>query len=124
MTVFATEKEVWHQTVFNHVWCAPLAGDHRVVSKVPPKVVGEILWPTFHFPLTQHIESEMVKKENSTWTFAFRISQTTHIDSFRPAMNCVKPRIAGSFKDFFGFNNLYDLRLSGIGFGIKDVDSR
>src|SRR5262245_10232104 len=124
MTVFAVEQKLWDQTVFNHVRCAPLTGDHRVVAKVPPKIVSKILWSTLNLPAAEHIEGGMVQQEDSTRTFAFGISQTTYINPFRPAMNRVESGITGLFKDFVGFNDLTDLRFSWIGFGIKDVNSR
>src|SRR5258705_5557430 len=123
-TVLAIKKELWHQPVFDHVRCAPLAGNHRIVSEVPPKIVSQKLWSTINFPLTQHLERIMIQKKHATRSFAFGISQTANIDSFRTTMNRVQPGITSPVKDFFGLNYLHDLRLPGIGLGIKDVDTR
>src|SRR5262245_4493361 len=64
--VLATQKHLRDQPVFYHVRCAPLTRDHRIVAKMPPEVIGQILRSAIHFPLAKHVEGLTIEQEDSS----------------------------------------------------------
>src|SRR5262249_2748005 len=53
--IFATEENLRFQPFLKHVGSPPFAGDHRVVTEMPPEVIGQVLWSPVHFPLSKHL---------------------------------------------------------------------
>ena len=70
-TVLAVEKQVRDQPIFNHVRSAPLTGNHGIVSKMPPKIISQILWSAFHFPLTEHVEGVVIEQKDAARSLTF-----------------------------------------------------
>src|SRR6266700_2228069 len=124
MTIFAAKKQIWLNSIFNHVRRAPFAANQRVKSQVPPKIVMQKLRPAVHFPLPENLERFAIEHENAAGAVAIGCSKRADVNAFRPAMNCVWTRIIGARKNFFWLDYLNDLRFSRIGLGIDNVNTR
>lgn len=68
MTAFALQEFFRNDSVFDLVWCAPLAGQQRVLREMPPQVVAQVLWTAIDLPFSQDVKAEMVEEENSAWS--------------------------------------------------------
>src|SRR4029453_12794049 len=102
----------------------PLAGDHRVVTEVPPEVVRQLLRSTIFLPRSFDLECFGVEDEDATRAVAGRVAQRVDVDAIWPAVGGVRAAIAGLADDFLSFDHLDEAGLTRIGRGIKDVDSR
>ena len=51
-------------------------------------------------------------------------AERADIDAFRPAMDGVRPRVAGLLEDLLGLDDLVDLRLRRIRLGVDDINPR
>src|SRR5215813_2748267 len=122
--ILATEENLRFQPFLEGVGSPPFAGDHRVVAEMPPEVVGQVLWPPVHFPLSKHIEGFTIEQKDASWPASLLRSQSAHIDAFWPTMNGMGPGVSGAFHDFFRFDDLDDFRFAWIRFGIYDVNAR
>src|SRR5262249_25057886 len=122
--IFATEENLRFQPFLKHVGSPPFAGDHRVVTEMPPEVIGQVLWSPVHFPLSKRLEGFTIDQEDASWPASLWRPQSADIDAFRPTMNGMGPGVAGAFHDFFRLDDLDDFGFAGIRFGIEDVNTR
>src|SRR5690606_29195739 len=102
----------------------PFAGDERIVAEVPPGVIGELLRPAVDLPSSEDLEGVMIHQEDAAWCSTLGIGERRDIDALRAAMDGVGARVAGTLGDLAWLDHLHDLRVSGIGLGIEDVDAR
>src|SRR5207253_3719634 len=100
------------------------ARNERVVTEMPPGVVGELLGPAIDLPLSADVEGFVVHEKNAAGRFALGIAERGDVNAFRSAMDRVRPRVAGFLGDFLGFEHPYDFRTSWIRLGIENVDAR
>src|SRR5262245_23172652 len=91
---------------------------------MPPEIVLKKLWAPIHLPLTQNVERFAVEHENAAGAVAIRRAERADVNTFRPAVNCVRTRIIGSRKDFLRLDDFHDLRLSRIRLSVDDVNTR
>ena len=89
--VFRAEQDFRDQAIFESIRRAPLAGDERIMAKMPPDVIGKLLWPAIHFPLAAHLEGLVIHQKNAAWRLALGIAKCCDIDPFRPAMDGMRP---------------------------------
>src|SRR5438132_5622618 len=122
--ILAVEQQVWNQAVLDHVRRAPFAGDHRVVAEMPPEIVGEVLRPSVHLPLAEHVEGVVVEEEDPSWPLAVGRTERADVDSFWAAMDRMESRVAGAGEDLLRLDDPDQLWLSGIGLRIENVDTR
>src|SRR6185369_13560007 len=92
--------------------------------QVPPEIVSQGLWSPINFPLSEDIKAEMVEEKNTARALAIRRTERAHINSLRPAMDRVRPRVICSREELGRFNGANDRWFPGIGFGIDDIDAR
>src|SRR4029453_4074570 len=50
-------------------------------------------------------------------------AERADVDAFRPAVNCVRARVAGLFEYLLGFDDFMNLRLGRIRFRIDDINA-
>ena len=99
MAIAALHQQVGLETGLDHVRETPFAGDHGIVPQVPPEIVSEELWSAINFPLTQDIKTQMVEEKNAAGTLAAGRTERTYINSFRAAMDGVRPRVICSRRE-------------------------
>ena len=90
---------------------------------MPPEIISQFLWSAIHFPTPQHVEIKVIQKENPAWTAAVWSAQSAEVNPFRTAMYGVHPRVAGAPEHLFGLNDLNDLELRRIRFGIYNMNA-
>ena len=123
-SVFRAQQDLRHQTVLDRIRRPPFARHHRVVAKMPPRVIGETLRPAVDFPAAKHLEAFGVHEEDAARSVARGVAERGDVDAFRPAMHGVRAAIAGPLDDFFGLDHLGDRRASQVGLRVDDVDAR
>ncbi len=124
-SVLAAEQDFGNQTVFERIRRSPFAGHHRVVAEVPPEIIGQLLGTAIDLPFAEDVEAFGIEQENPAGpALAFGIAESIGVDAFRSAVDGVHPGIAGFLGDLLGLDHLHDLRITRIGFGIEDVQSR
>src|SRR5215471_6527733 len=87
MTVFIAEEQIWLHSVFDHVRRAPFAGEQRVESQVPPKIVMQKLRTAVHLPLAQDLKRFAVEHKNATRAVAIGRTERAHVNAFRSTVN-------------------------------------
>src|SRR5262249_52235590 len=65
VAVFSAQKKLRDDSVLDHLWCTPLARYGGVISKMPGKVVAEVLGTALHFPPAERFESVVIEGEDS-----------------------------------------------------------
>src|SRR6516162_8511070 len=100
VTVAAFEQDVGIDTVLDHVWSTPLAGDHRVVAQMPPEVIGQLLRSSIDLPFPENIEALGVHDEDASRTLPIGRSQCASVDPVGSAMYGVRCGVAGSRSEF------------------------
>ena len=123
VAVLAAEQQIGVDAVLDHRRRAPLAGDHRVLSEVPPEVVGEVLGSAVAFPSAFDLERLRVEDENPARTVAVGVAKGVDIDAVGTAMGRVRPAVAGLADDLGGVDDLDEPRAPGVGLRIEDVDA-
>ena len=91
---------------------------------MPPEVICQLLGSAIDFPAAQNVKIKVVQDKNSPRSLSARGAECAYVDAFRAAMDCVWTGIAGSGKDFFRFDNLYDFRAPRVRLRVDNVDSR
>ena len=124
VAILASQEHLRDHAVLHHLRCAPLAGDHRVVTEVPPEVVRQVLRPTILLPGPFDLECFRVEDEDAAGAVAVGVAQRVDVDAIGPAVRGVRAAVAGLAKDFLGFDHLDQARLPRVRRGIEDVDSR
>src|SRR6186997_1895335 len=107
MPVFTGKQKVGLESAFDHVWRAPLAGQQRVESQMPPKIIMQELWASIHLPLTQDLERLTIQHENAPWAIAIGRSNRANVNTFRSTVNRVWTRIISARKNFLGLDHLH-----------------
>src|SRR6478672_13447731 len=79
MSILAAEQQLGIHPVFHHLRRAPFAGDHGVMSQVPPEIVGQVLRSTISLPSSLDLKRFRIKNKDSSWSFAFRGTDGVHI---------------------------------------------
>ena len=105
----------------------PLARHHVIARQVPPEIIVQFLRTAIDLPPSEDLEGLAVHDEDagrSIGTILATAAERADVDAFRPAVNRVRPRVAGLLEDLLGLDDLVNLRLRGIRFGIHDVNSR
>jgi hypothetical protein len=78
-------------------------------------------------PPAQHLEGQAIHDEDAgrpIGTVLAAAAERADIDAVRPAVNGVRPRVAGLFEDFLGLDDLVNPGLRRIRLGIDDVNPR
>src|SRR5918994_705250 len=89
MTIAALQEYLGVEPALDHVWRAPLAGDHGVVAQVPPEVVGEVLRSPIDFPAPQGIKAFVIHHEDTARAISIGGTKRAHINSLRAAVDGV-----------------------------------
>src|SRR5262249_13557060 len=108
VAILAVEEHLRNQAVLEHFRRAPFAGYRDIVPKVPPEVVGELLWATVDLEPPEHIKAFVIKQRDPTGRVTVGISKRAHVDSVGSAMHSMRPRVPGAFGQLGRFNNLND----------------
>src|SRR5512132_859904 len=122
--VFAAEQNFRDETVLKRIWRAPLAGDHRVVAEMPPRIVTELLRPAIALPAAERIEALLIHDEYAAGCFAVLVSEGCDIDAPGSAMDGMRAGIAGLFGKLRRLDHLHDFRRTRIGLGVENIDAR
>ncbi len=122
--VLGAQQHLGDQAVLESIRRTPFAGHHRVVSEMPPGIIGEVLRSTVHFPLASDVEALVIHQEDAARPLAFSIAEGGDVDALGPAMDGVRSRIARFVGDLLGFDHLDDRGLARIGLGVEDVNAR
>src|SRR3954469_130718 len=109
--VLASYQQLWNDAVFHHIRGAPFRGDHRVVSQVPPEIVGELLRTAILFPWPLQLERIRIHQENSAGSISIRRTERAPIDTVRTTVDGVRGGIAGFLDELLRLNHLHNLRL-------------
>ena len=91
---------------------------------MPPEVVSELLGSTVHLPPPQHVERFMVHEEDAARPVARSVGERADVYAFRPAVDGVRPRIAGALGELLAFDRPDELGLRGVRLGVEDVKAR
>src|SRR5690349_3078492 len=83
--ILRPEQDLRHETVLEGVGCAPLAGDQRVVTEMPPAVIGKLLRAPVDLPAAEGLEGLVIHDEDAAGRLAFRVAESRNIDAVRPA---------------------------------------
>src|SRR5258708_35836332 len=124
MAVAAFQQNLGVDAVLDHLRRAPLARDHRVVAKVPPEVIREILRPAVELPAAADIEGVVVDDEDAARPVAGYRAERADVDPVGSAMAGVGTAVAGAVRDFLRLDGLDDARRARIPLGVDDVDPR
>ncbi|MCY1302808.1 hypothetical protein D9M70_524890 [compost metagenome] len=90
---------------------------------MPPEIIGELLRPTIHFPLPEHIEALMIEQEDAAGRLAVAVGERVDVNAFRPAMGGVQPRIVRLLGNFRRLDHAHDLRIARVRLGVDDVQT-
>jgi hypothetical protein len=71
VAVFPGQRELGYEAVLEHVRRAPFAGHHRVVTEMPPHVIGELLRAAVYLPSTKHVKGLMIHQHDTAGRFSF-----------------------------------------------------
>src|SRR5258708_6170956 len=94
-TVFRTEQDLGDEAILERVRRAPLAGDERVISEMPPGVIGEALRPAVDLPAAEDVEGLVVHQEDSAGLLAIGVAEGGDVDPLRAAMHGMRTRVPG-----------------------------
>ncbi len=125
VAVLVVQQLFRNDPVLDHGGSAPLAGDQGVLVEVPPGVVGQVLRPPIGFPGAHHVERVVVEHGDSPRAIvATGGSEARQVNPVRPAVQGMRPGVAGFRREFFGRHGSHQFRLPGVGMGVVDVDVR
>ncbi len=119
-----TQKHFRNQAVFKGVRRAPFAGYERVISQVPPAVVGQLLRSAVDFPAPERLEAFRIQQKNPAGRATVGVPERSDIDAAWTAVHRVRTRIAGAAGNGLRFDHLDDGRVQRVGFRIEDIDAR
>src|SRR5438876_1626015 len=123
MTVPALQQDVRVDAILDHLRRPPFAADHRVVTEVPPEIVGEILRAAVEFPATADLEAVVVDDEDAAWTVTGGGAKGADIDPVGPAVAGMWTAVGGAVCDLLLLDRLHDARRSRIGRGVDHIDA-
>src|SRR4029453_15289952 len=90
MSVFTGEEQVGLQPIFDHVRCAPFAGQEGVEPQMPPKIIMQELRAPVHLPLAQNLERLTIEHENTSRAVATGRPKSAAVNALRPTVNGVE----------------------------------
>src|SRR5438874_7573361 len=125
MTVFVGQQILRHDSVLELRRQRPLARHHVIAWQIPPEVIVQLLRTAIELPPPEDIERLAIHDEDagrSVGSGLAAAAEGTDIDTFRPAVDGVGPRVAGLVEDFLRLDDLVNPGLSGIGLGVDDVN--
>ena len=91
---------------------------------MPPEIVGEPLRSAVDLPAAEHVEGLGVHQEHAARRVALRVAERRDVDAVGPAMDGVRPAIAGRLDHLFRLDHPHDRRVLRVGLGVDDVDAR
>src|SRR5262245_39339036 len=100
--VLGAEQNLRDQTVLKRIGRTPFTRHQRVVTQMPPSIIGQVLRTAIHLPLSAHLERLMVHEKNATGALTFAVTQGRYIDALGSAVHGVRSRITGPVGDFAG----------------------
>src|SRR3712207_2478474 len=121
VTISALQEYLGVEPAFDHVRRAPLAGDHGVVAKVPPEVVGEVLRTALDLPAPKGLKALVIHHEDTARAIPVGGTESTSVDALRAAVYGVGAAVARAAVQLVGSDHLDDARLSRVGLGVDDV---
>ena len=124
VTVTAGQQGLRDDSVLDHVRSAPLAGDRRVVTEVPPEVVSKLLRAAVQLPAALHREGVVVDDENTARPVSVGRAQRADVDSVGTAVDGVRAAVAGAIGDLIRLDGVHELRLFRVRLHVEDVDAR
>lgn len=125
--VFVREQVLGHDPVLELRRQRPFARHHVVARQVPPEVVVLVLRAAIDLPAAEHVEGLAIHDEDAgraVGAVLARAAERAHVDALGPAMNGVRPRIAGLREDLVGLDDLVDARLRRMRLRVDHVDAR
>src|SRR2546422_10189353 len=99
MTVTALQQDVRVHAILDHLRRPPFAGDHRVVTEVPPEIVGQILWAAVELPATADLEAVVVDDEDAAGAVTGGGAEGADVDPIGAAVAGMRAAVAGSVCD-------------------------
>src|SRR5690606_16265671 len=99
-------------------WAYPLARHHHVPPEVPPEIVGEALRSAVDLPAAERLEGLVVEHENPARRVAVGVADRAHVDPVGPAVDGVRPRVAGLLRQVLGLDRLHDAEPPHLGLRI------
>src|SRR5712664_353976 len=127
MAILVREEILRHDPILELRRQRPLARHHVIAWQVPPEVIVQGLGTTIDLPASEDIECLAVHDEDAgrpIGTVLATATESADVNAFRPAVDRVRPRVAGLFEDLLGLDNFVNPRLGRIGFCIHDINSR
>src|SRR5262249_27832338 len=76
------------------------------------------------FPLTENFERLAVEHEDTARAIAVRRAERAHVNTFRPAVNCMRTRIIRARENFFWLDDFHDFRFSRVGLRVDYMNPR
>ena len=113
VAVLVAEQQLADEPVLDHLRRAPLAREHRVVSEVPPEVVGQLLRAAVVLPGALDREVVVVEQEDAAGAVALGVAERGHVDPVGAAVDRVRAAVAGLARDLVGLDDLHDLGRAG-----------
>ena len=86
----------------------------------------KLLRTAIDLPSSEDIERLAIHDEDAGRSFGTILAAAAEgadIDAFRPTMNRVRPRVTGLLEYLLRLDDLVNLRLGGVGFGIHDINA-
>src|SRR6202041_1372079 len=109
MAVFVREKILRHDPVLELRRQPPLARHHVVAWQIPPEVIVQVLGTTIDLPASENIECLTVHDEHAgrpIGTILAAAPKGADVNTFRPAVDRVRSRVTGLFKNFLRLDDL------------------
>ena len=123
VAILAGEQQLRVEPVLHHVRRSPFAGDHHLLSEVPPEVVREVLRPPLALPRAAHLERLVIEHEDSAGPVAVRRAERVEVDAVGTAVHRVRRGVARLAHHFLPLDHLHQLRRRRIGKRVQDVDA-
>ncbi len=105
----------------------PFGTDHIVARQVPPEIVMLVLVAPVDLVAADDVEAVAVHDENAGRARGAVLAaapERRDINAVRPAMDGVRPRIAGLGEDLFGLDDLVNLRRRRAALHVHHIDPR
>src|SRR5260370_1837823 len=100
MAILVREEVLRHDPILELRRQRPLARHHVIAWQVPPEVIVQGLGTTIDLPASEDIECLAVHDEDSRRPIGAVLATATEsadVNTFRPAMDRVRPRVTGLF---------------------------
>jgi hypothetical protein len=90
---------------------------------VPPKIIGEFLWPSVEFPSAAHVERLMVHEEYASRSLALGVGERADVNALRAAVHSVGPRVSSAVGKLVGLDCPDQFRMGRIRLRIQHVET-